>query len=134
MTCKHQAAFGLPPGRRCELCAADAWLWHRYGITLDERDQLLAAQEGCAICGYLDGWAAGDVRHAIDHDHSCCPGDTINRCCVRGVLCRSCNTLLGRSRDSPDWLMQEAQRYIQAANYPSRTPRPFPLPDDRETT
>jgi hypothetical protein len=125
MTCEHQAPFGLP-GTRCGLCAADAQLWRTYGITLLERDQLLAAQgEGCAICRYPDGWAVGDLRHPVDHDHSCCPGEAINRCCVRGVLCDRCNRLLGRFEDSPDRLMQEAQRYSQAAKYLSQTSRPF---------
>ncbi|WP_354670819.1 endonuclease domain-containing protein [Actinomadura sp. DC4] len=53
-----------------------------------ERDQLLATQEGtCAICRYPDDRAEGDLRHPVDHDHSCCPGRSVNRCCVRGVLC-----------------------------------------------
>lgn len=127
MTCKHQAAFGLPLGsRRCELCAADAQLQRKYGITLDERDQLLADQGGgCAICGYLDGWGEGDIRHSVDHDHSCCPGEIINRCCVRSVLCRDCNTLLGRANDNPEWLINRARRYIKAADYLARSTHPF---------
>jgi hypothetical protein len=45
------------------------------------------------------------------------------------VLCDSCNKLLGRFKDSPDRLMQEAQLYIQAAKYLSQTPRPFQVED-----
>lgn len=31
----------------------------------------------------------------VDHDHSCCPKSTGCKKCIRGLLCRSCNTFLG---------------------------------------
>lgn len=58
----------------------------RYGITIAERDALLAEQGGvCAICKSPDpkcrnGWH-------LDHNH----GTGV----VRGVLCQTCNTGLG---------------------------------------
>lgn len=67
----------------------------RYGITLEERDKLLANQGGvCPGCGSrTSGWK-GDWH--VDHSY------TTGR--VRGILCHSCNTILGRAHDSPNTL------------------------------
>src|ERR1035437_5195185 len=66
-----------------------------YGITIKEYLDLLASQGGvCAICGAEDpgtkkgGWC-------VDHDHSCCPGKKTCGNCIRGLLCRDCNSGLG---------------------------------------
>ncbi|MGZ5095548.1 MAG: endonuclease VII domain-containing protein [Burkholderiales bacterium] len=64
----------------------------RYGITLEERDAMLAAQEGCcAACrtALSDKWV-------IDHCH------TTGR--IRGLLCQPCNLILGHARDSTEKL------------------------------
>lgn len=49
----------------------------------------------------------------VDHDHMCCNNKNKQTCgkCVRGFLCNSCNTGLGRFRDDPDFL-KEAFNYI----------------------
>jgi len=65
----------------------------RYGITLAERDVLLAGQGGvCAVCkkdapGPKKGWHT---------DHSPKTGK------VRGVLCPGCNTFIGKIEASPE--------------------------------
>ena len=67
----------------------------RYGITPQEYDQRLAAQEGvCAICGkYETAKQNGHIRAlAVDHDHK--TGK------VRGLLCHRCNHGLGCFRDN----------------------------------
>lgn len=57
-----------------------------YGITLEEYASLYDEQGGrCALCG---GESNGRGRLAVDHDHE------TGR--VRGLLCFSCNTALGR--------------------------------------
>lgn len=65
----------------------------RYGITPAEYDNLLERQSGlCAGCG---------IHMAppnVDHDHA------TGR--VRGLLCFSCNAVLGLSKDSPDVLLR----------------------------
>jgi hypothetical protein len=68
----------------------------RKGITLDQLDEMTERQDGCcAVC--REPFA--EVPH-IDHNHACCPGSTACGRCVRGLLCASCNHMLGKARDS----------------------------------
>jgi hypothetical protein len=80
--------------------------WHlrrRYGIDADEYTRLLEAQgEVCAICG---GSNPSGHRLAVDHCHA--------RGVVRGLLCHSCNSGLGKLRDDPD-LLRLAIAYLEA--------------------
>ena len=68
-----------------------------YGLTLEERDAMIAAQGGrCGICvsddpGTKRGWQ-------IDADHSSIPAKP------RGILCKNCNTSLGNFKHSPELL------------------------------
>lgn len=55
----------------------------RYGLTIDELNELLAIGE-CEVCG-------SEVKLVVDHDHS--SGK------VRGLLCDLCNKALGQARD-----------------------------------
>ena len=60
----------------------------RYGITTEERDALLAEQDGrCSICLI----AIEFPQARVDHDHATSK--------VRGILCHHCNTGLGNFRD-----------------------------------
>lgn len=60
-------------------------LAHRYGLTREELDRLLAAQDGlCAVC------RTAEPRH-VDHCHDSSE--------VRGLLCLNCNQGLGRFED-----------------------------------
>jgi hypothetical protein len=73
-------------------------LKHRYGLTPEELDTLIAAQGGkCAICGEVPR------RFHVDHDHK-----TGAR---RGFLCGPCNTALGLFKDDPKRL-RAAIRYL----------------------
>lgn len=75
-------------------------LVRKYGITLAHYEELLRLQGGvCAICS-----TRRDIALGVDHDHSCCPGDTSCGKCVRGLLCDPCNRGLGFFRDNPDRL------------------------------
>ncbi len=38
----------------------------------------------------------GSRSVVVDHDHACCPGDRSCGACVRGIICHSCNSALGR--------------------------------------
>lgn len=62
----------------------------KYGLLREEYDTLV--KSGCEICGSMN-------RLAIDHDHSCCPGDISCGRCIRGALCMSHNIILGHTKD-----------------------------------
>jgi len=71
-----------------------------YGITAEQRDQLIAAQDGrCAICQEKPE----SLLH-VDHDHS--------SGAIRGMLCGRCNTGIGLFKDDPERLAK-AIRYLE---------------------
>lgn len=92
---------GLSPS--CKRCQKSRMLVWRFGITLDQYEALLAEQgHGCAICGKSE--QANGRMLAVDHDHSCCPGQIACGECVRGLLCSSCNLHLGAVGDRVEHL------------------------------
>jgi len=83
------------------------WRW-QYRISREDVNRLLQSQAGrCACCG------EPLVYMTIDHDHACCPGDRACGACVRGLLCRRCNTLLGMAGDSVR-VLSNALSYLNA--------------------
>lgn len=73
----------------------------RYGITDEEFDQLLDAQDGkCKICGTSKWPHRGPC---VDHDH------TTGR--VRGLLCLNCNRGLGAFMESSA-ILENALKYL----------------------
>ena len=77
----------------------DRHLRQRYGISLEQYEQKLKQQGGlCAICK-CEPDPSGRPFH-VDHDHRCCSGHTTCGKCVRDLLCRNCNVLLGMINDS----------------------------------
>jgi len=88
----------------CKSCVYKERISSQYGLTIEQYNLILVSQGNvCAICN-----ATGPL--CIDHDHSCCPG--IHTCgkCIRGLLCRNCNTGLGLLKDDP-------QRLSKAIDY-----------------
>jgi hypothetical protein len=68
------------------------------GITREEMLEMLEAQGNvCKICGTSE---PGNKGWMVDHDHTCC--GKVRRCkkCIRGILCRGCNSMLGFARDN----------------------------------
>jgi hypothetical protein len=78
----------------------------RYGISIEEYDALLEAQDGvCAICG---GGTNGKVdQFCVDHDHE--------SGVVRGLLCNKCNVGLANFKDDNN-LLRNAARYLELSN------------------
>lgn len=74
----------------------------RYNLTLEQYDEMLAAQGGvCAVCKQAetsrDGITGSLRRLAVDHCH--------RTGVVRGLLCWRCNSVLGRVYDSRPLLL-----------------------------
>ncbi|MGW6745967.1 endonuclease domain-containing protein [Streptomyces sp. NPDC055025] len=67
----------------------------RYGLTVPRVNAILRIQDDrCPLCDENPGDDAvnGPIWWHIDHDHDCCSGCPR---CVRGLLCKLCNTDLG---------------------------------------
>ena len=70
----------------------DKYLRKRFGITLENYEQLLDKQRGlCAICGNKPD----NRRLAVDHNHN--TGE------IRGLLCDYCNNVLVAALDHPNF-------------------------------
>ena len=92
-------------------------LKHVFAMTPARYDAILEAQGGgCAICGATQSGVVGR-RMAVDHDHACCSGTRTCGKCVRGLLCRGCNTALGGFDDNPERLLS-AVAYLRDKKYP----------------
>jgi hypothetical protein len=79
-------------------------LYDKYGVTKEWYFEQLEKQDHkCAICSCLEPKGNGNVHFHVDHCHS--TGK------VRGLLCSSCNTALGKFKDSTE-LMLKAIEYI----------------------
>jgi Recombination endonuclease VII len=71
-------------------------------------ERFIAANECCEICKLpeveIHPKTKQIQRLAVDHDHSCCPGDRSCGKCVRGLLCAKCNQCLHQVDEVPHWL------------------------------
>ena len=87
----------------------------KHNLSLERYREILAAQDGkCAICAADHPADIRARRFHVDHDHKCCPGRKSCGQCVRGLLCRACNTALGNFQDDIDRLMSAAA-YLMAS-------------------
>lgn len=79
-------------------------LKYKFGITQDDYERMLADQKDvCAIC-----WEAcsSGKRLAVDHCHT--------TGIIRGLLCMSCNTAIGKLKDDVS-LLKAAIAYLEKA-------------------
>jgi Recombination endonuclease VII len=73
-------------------------LWHKYRITPEDFDRILADQGNkCAICGTSNPRGKHGSFN-VDHDHA--------TGVVRGILCNTCNGSLGVFGDNIDGIMK----------------------------
>lgn len=83
-------------------------LMKNYGVTPEQYGEMLTRQGGgCAICGSSEP-QAGHYWLPVDHDHK--TGE------VRGILCHSCNGMLGLANDDIDRL-QKAIEYLKGGGF-----------------
>ena len=115
--------FGVHSGRSdgrqtyCKQCAKSQqtkWYYQRkHGISLEERDAMLLAQEGsCAICKAPTVFSTtsginntGDLA-VVDHCHRSSR--------IRGVLCGHCNTGLGAFKDNLQSLLNAVDYLLKS--------------------
>lgn len=97
---------GYPSDR---FCSAHHFRMMTYSLSASQQEVLVSLFDGqCYICKAKAGTD-------IDHDHACC--DRKGSCgkCVRGVLCGSCNRLLGVVGESVDRLNKLVARKPERA-------------------
>ena len=89
--------YARTPKEKTALINRKSKLKRAFGLTLEQYDEMLAAQGGvCAICG--SDKPAGRGAFIVDHCH------ITGR--IRGLLCTQCNTGIGHLRDSISILKQ----------------------------
>lgn len=84
-----------------------AWnLMNKYGMTLEEHDQMSAEQGGaCAICGQPPSETAARTQYLhVDHCHA--------SGAIRALLCHKCNKGLGCFGDNPA-LLRKGAEYLE---------------------
>lgn len=65
----------------------------------------------CAICR-VEFTSEKRKGAFVDHNHSCCAGNSSCGNCVRGLVCRDCNFILGLVKDDPKVLRKAASYLI----------------------
>jgi hypothetical protein len=85
----------------------DTQLFRLYGITLNQFNYLVKLQDDkCAICGTANPGTRKNWN--VDHDH--------NTGKVRGLLCWSCNSGIGKLKDDPTLLVKAATYLLNTQN------------------
>ncbi len=86
-------------------------MWTRYRIDFAA---MWDAQEGkCAACGRPMLREGKDPDSAcVDHDRSCCSGKKSCGRCVRGLIHRNCNLVLGYAKDDIE-VLKHAVAYLE---------------------
>jgi hypothetical protein len=103
---KRAYATGAPTGARAQT------LWHVYRLTVEWYNRILESQGGvCAVCRKEESHT-GIKWLSVDHSHRCCPGKRSCGNCIRGLLCRSCNSRLAVLEDR-DWI-KRANEYLES--------------------
>jgi hypothetical protein len=104
-SCRNKAAKErrLSDGGRIRRRSANNHLRVRYGLSIEEFEQLLVEQDGqCALCRTTSPGGRWNSFH-VDHCH-----DTGR---IRGLLCHGCNAALGQLGDDKGGL-RRALSYV----------------------
>lgn len=92
-----------------------ASLRRRYGLTREQFAALVDKQDGC--CGICRSNLSD--KPCVDHDHACCSGEKSCGRCIRGLLCRPCNVLLGMAKDDVETLRAAMDYLMKPIGGPS---------------
>ncbi len=85
----------------CLDCQREKQYKQHYDMTIRDYEKLLKQQNGkCPICSTTKPGDKTKIHFCVDHDHK--TGK------VRGLLCHSCNTGLGRFKDNTESLIAAA--------------------------
>jgi hypothetical protein len=94
----------------CDKYMGHLAVYRKYGMTPEDYLRIEAEQNGvCKICENDNN----GKRLMVDHDHSCCPGQSTCGKCVRGLLCKHCNWGLGNAKDSIE-LLEKMINYLKS--------------------
>lgn len=110
--CAREHSKGCALSPEAELKKVSDRFKARYGITLEDYEELCASQGGvCAICSRPPAGQRKDgslKRLHVDHDHR------TGR--VRGLLCFDCNTALGKFGDGVE-MLKRAIAYLDEPDW-----------------
>lgn len=93
----------------CKDCIGRQPAYRLHHLTKEQYETMLEEQQG--LCANPNCFADADV---IDHDHSCCPKKRSCGKCVRGILCRPCNTAEGFLKSNPNLAIGLAEYIIMS--------------------
>ena len=86
-----------------------------YHITQDDYQAKSEKQNHCcAICGLPETVRIRETlcHLSVDHDHACCSGNKSCGKCIRDLLCRRCNSILGGVNDNIE-LLEKVIEYLR---------------------
>lgn len=91
----------------------------RYGLKPGQYDQMMTDQNGCCASCRDPFGPDRSQWPCVDHDRTCCSWNARSNqpiCgeCVRGILCWSCNVMLGNAKD-------DLKRLLLGADYLERS-------------
>lgn len=91
------------------------------------------AQGGkCACCfGEMVRGNIDRISTTVDHDRSCCPGKRSCGRCVRGLIHRNCNLVLGYAKDNIE-VLRSAASYLERWGHRFSVDRPSELNKDSD--
>lgn len=93
----------------CKFCD----MLYQHNLSYNSFLETMTEQNNCCrICNRtFEVESDGNRQWCIDHDHTCCPGALSCGRCIRGLLCRKCNGLLGFAKDDVE-ILQRAINYL----------------------
>ncbi len=100
----YHRAYNEKHRDRLSVQRKEAHLRREYGLSLEDYWKLIVLQGNrCAVCGGMEpGGTSGEWN--VDHSHEMDQ--------VRGLVCWSCNVLLGMCHENPE-ILKAALRYLE---------------------